>query len=187
MISWIASLSSMLIVVPFCPHGLHAVILAPNGACDERHPARSRGAGGTPGRARGERSNVRAQRGCPVDCVVRPPAAAATQSTIARPALSRRRRLNAGHQARRAAGAQRTLYAVACMPSLGVPLYRPRGFTWPLTAQPLQLLLGMHTYYLLTSCWFPLVASPGTSIKSTGCFEAAPGQSGHTFPDWCGG
>jgi hypothetical protein len=26
---------------------------------------------------------------------------------------------NAGHQARREAGAQRTLYAVACMPSLG--------------------------------------------------------------------
>ncbi|MCI0561446.1 MAG: hypothetical protein MN733_23410, partial [Nitrososphaera sp.] len=31
-------------------------------------------------------------------------------------------RSNAGHQARREAGAERTLYAVACMPWLDVPL-----------------------------------------------------------------
>ncbi len=31
-------------------------------------------------------------------------------------------RPNVGHQARRAAGAQRTLYAVACMPLFGVDL-----------------------------------------------------------------
>jgi hypothetical protein len=34
---------------------------------------------------------------------------------------------NAGHQARREAGAQRTLYAVACMPVLGSVLH-PKAF-----------------------------------------------------------
>jgi hypothetical protein len=35
---------------------------------------------------------------------------------------------NAGHQARREAGAQRTLYAVACMPVLGVPVWDCEGY-----------------------------------------------------------
>jgi len=85
------------------------MILAPNGARAKLHPdsqaePRMRGDAETKGRSEMEGwGRLR-----------RPPLNGASRAS-----LSRRRRLNTGHQARREAGAERTLYAVACMPLLG--------------------------------------------------------------------